>query len=91
MALISLGVSHNRDPIQAMKIVSESFSDQSKGDGGSMNTEDFINMFKHVAIVKKLDEGRTRDVIIYLEQAGIKQDGILSYENFKTDLCPPLS
>ena len=91
LALISLGVSHNRDPIQAMKIVSESFSDQSKGDGSSMNTEDFINMFKHVAIVKKLDEGRTRDVVIYLEQAGIKQDGILSYENFKTDLCPPLS
>ena len=57
LALISIGVSHNKDPIQAMKIVSESFSDQSKGEGCSMNTEDFINMFKHVAIIKKIDEG----------------------------------
>ena len=48
-------------------------------------------MFKHVAIVKKLDEGRIKDVVNYLEEAGVKQDGILSYENFKTDLCPPLS
>ena len=89
---MSVGVSHNKDPIQAMKIVSESFADQSKGDGCSMNTEDFINMFKHVAIVKKLDEGRIKDVVNYLEEAEVKQDGILSYnENFKTDLCPPLS
>ena len=91
LALISIGVSPNKDPIHAMKIVSESFSDQSKGEGCSMNTEDFINMFKHVAIIKKIDEGRTKDIVSYLEQAGVKQDGILSHENFKTDLCPPLS
>ena len=39
----------------------------------------------------ELDEGRTKDIVSYLEQAGVKQDGILSHENFKTDLCPPLS
>ena len=56
-----------------------------------MNSEDFIEMFKHVATILGMKEGKIKEVVEYLEAAGAKQDGILSYENFKTDLCPPLT
>lgn len=90
LALICIGVAHNKDIDQAMKIVTEANADQGKGDGCSMNADDFIDMFKYVASVKGLHEKKVKDVIVYLEAAGARQDGILSHENFKTDLCPPL-
>ncbi len=91
LALICIGVAHNKDVAQAMKIVNEAFSDQGKGEGCSMKTEDFIEMFTHVADIKAFDQAKVKDVIAYLESAGARQDGILSYENFKTDLCPLLT
>lgn len=90
LALICIGVAHNKDVDQAMKIVSEAFADQSRGEGCSLAAEEFIDMFKYVASVKGLTDSKTKDIIDYLESAGEKQDGILSYENFKTDLCPPI-
>ena len=61
------------------------------GEGCSLPTEDFIEMFKKVASIKGLEDNKIKEVMEYLEAAGAKQDGILSHENFKTDLCPPLS
>ena len=91
LALICVNVAHGKAPDLAMKIVSEAFSDQSKGEGCSMKMEDFIDMFKHVAAIKGMKEDKVKEIVDYLASAGAKQDGILSYENFKTDLCPPLS
>ena len=75
----------------AMKVICEAYSDLSKGDGFSLNTEEFIEMFKHVAAVKGLKEDNINDICDYLEAAGGKQGGMLSYENFKADLCPPFN
>jgi hypothetical protein len=74
----------------AMKIICEAFSDQSKGEGFAMTTEEFIDMFKEVAAVKELEDTKVQEIIDYLESAGAKQNGILSFENFKTDMCPAL-
>ena len=90
LALICLGVAKN-DVEMAMKIASEACSDQSKGEGCSMNAEEFIEMFKFVSEKKGLSPDKVREIANYLETAGARQDGILSHENFKTDLCPPLN
>lgn len=90
LAAISLGVAHDGGIEMAMKIISESFSDLSKGEGLSLNTTDFIDMFKHVAAHKKINEDKIQEIADYLRSAGAKQGGMLSFENFKADLCPNL-
>ena len=90
LAAISLGVAHDGAIETAMKIISESFSDLSKGEGFALNTNDFIDMFKHVAALKNLDCGKINEVAHYLRSAGAKQGGMLSFENFRADLCPCL-
>eukprot|EP00093_Oithona_nana_P012990 12990.XXX_424267_423316_1 [CDS] Oithona nana genome sequencing. len=90
LALICLGVGRN-DVEMAMKIVSEACSDTSKGEGCSMNAQEFIEMFKLVSEKKGMEAEKIREIADYLDTAGSRQDGILSHENFKTDLCPPLN
>ena len=90
LALICLGVGRN-DVEMAMKIASEACSDTSKGEGCSMNAQEFIEMFKLVSEKKGMEPEKIQEIANYLETAGTRQDGILSHENFKTDLCPPLN
>ena len=90
LALICLGVGKN-DVEMAMKIASEACSDTSKGEGCSMNAQEFIEMFKLVSEKKGMEPEKIREIADYLDTAGSRQDGILSHENFKTDLCPPLN
>ena len=91
LALTSAGVAHDTGGIpMAMKVISEAHSDLSKGDGFSLSTEEFIEYFKILAHIKALENSKVKEVVEYLESAGAKQGGLLSYENFKADLCPAL-
>ena len=91
LALTSAGVAHDTGGIpMAMKVISEAHSDLSKGDGISLSTEEFIEYFKILAHIKALENSKVKEVVEYLESAGAKQGGLLSYENFKADLCPAL-
>ena len=60
------------------------------GEGFSLDGEDFIEMFIEVAKVAELGEDKIKEVKEYLETAAERQNGILSYENFKTELCPEI-
>ena len=73
-----------------MKVVCEAMTNLTTGEGFSLPGEDFIELFKEVAQVAELDEAKTKEIAEYLESASQRQNGILSYENFKTDLCPEL-
>ena len=91
LAVSASGVAHEGGIPIAMKIICEAHSDLAKGEGFAMATSEFIEMFKLVAKHQGLEEDKMNEVIEYLESAGAKQGGILSFENFKADLCPPLN
>lgn len=79
------------DTVEAtMKILCEVMAKHPDGVGSSLPADEFIDLLKKVCVRKGIDQDRQDETEQYFKTAGEKQDGVLTYENFKAAGCPQL-